>query len=224
MDFAAWVQTWLNVVTRPGEAVFEEERTRPYAGLGTALIWVSVIAVITGIISWLSSRMMMRSLQSMGGMEGILAQAGLPAEVLAQLPEGIPFVSPVLGVGGLFFAIIGTIIGFLLLTGVLQLSARLFGGTGNYGKYSFLIAAIFVPIGLTSALAGLVPFVGGCVSSILWIYQIVLVHFAARVEHKLSPGKAVASVLLPLLVVLAAMICLVAAAGAMFFSMVQAGR
>lgn len=224
MDFGAWVQTWLNVVTRPGEPVFEEERARPYANLTTALIWVSVIAVITGLISWVGSRIAVRQLQSMGGLEGILGQMGLPAETLEQLPDGMPFIGSVVGVGGLIMSILFTIIGFLLLTGVLQLSARLFGGTGNYSKYAFLLAAIFVPLGLASSLVGLVPLLGGCVSAIIWIYQLVLAHFAARVEHKLSPGKAVMAVLLPLIVLIGGLICVVVAAGATLFSLMQSGR
>ncbi len=224
MDFGAWVQTWLNVVTKPGEPAFEEERTRPYANLTTALIWVSMIAVITGLVSWVGSRIAVSQFQSMGGLEGILGQMGLPAETLEQLPEGMPFAGPVFGVGGLIMSILFSIVGFLLLAGVIQLSARLFGGTGNFSKFTFLLAAIFVPIALAASLVSLVPFLGGCVAAILWIYELVLAHFAARVEHKLSPGKAVMAVLLPLIVLIGGLICVVVAAGATLFSLMQSGR
>ncbi|MGL4650829.1 MAG: hypothetical protein ACRC1H_15585, partial [Caldilineaceae bacterium] len=93
MDIGAWVQTWLNVVTKPGEPAFEEERTRPYASLSTAMIWIAVTSIITGLLGWIGARFMMAQMGAMGGISGLLAQSGLPAETLAGF-DSIPFISP----------------------------------------------------------------------------------------------------------------------------------
>ena len=49
MDFGSMFQTWLNVLTRPGEEVSEEERQGENATLAAAFIWVIVAAVIAGV-------------------------------------------------------------------------------------------------------------------------------------------------------------------------------
>lgn len=224
MDIGSWVQTWLNVITRPGEPAFEEERTRPYATLSTALIWVAVVSVITSLLSWLGGRIAMRQFEAMGGMQGLLAQAGLPADALQNLPAGVPFLTPVFGLGGLIASILFSIIGFLIFAGLLQLTARLLGGTGNYGKYAYLIATFFVPLSLISGVVSLVPVAGGCISLLAWIYQLVLAHFATRVEHKLSPGKSIVVVLAPLVIVLLLVFCFITVAAGAIFSIMNAGN
>ena len=49
MDFAAMFETWKNVLTKPGEAVFEVERQKPHANLTTAFIWVAIAGVASAI-------------------------------------------------------------------------------------------------------------------------------------------------------------------------------
>jgi hypothetical protein len=224
MDIGSWIQSWLNVTTRPGEPAFEEERAKPQADLSTAAIWIGLAALISGILSWIGASLFAAQFRAMGGLQGVLGQAGLPPDVLAQLPPGIPFMTPAVGVGGLIWAILSAIIGYLIFVGLLHLVARLLGGTGNFGKYAYLIAAFHAPITVVNALLGLVPFVGGCVGMLLTIYEIVLAYFATRVEHKLPQGKAIIVVLFPVILGLLVACCAAFTAGSILAGILSSNR
>lgn len=210
MNIGGWLQSWINVLTRPGEPAFEAERTKPHAQLSTALIWVSLAAVISGLISWLSARFMVRRVGNIASMTGLLENAGLPPEVLTQI-QNVPGLVPTPGIMSLFWMIVGSILGFLIFVGLLHLTARILGGTGNFGMYAYLMAAFFVPLNLLSSVVGLVPLAGGCIAAIIWIYELVLAYFATRVEHKLSSGRAIVVVLIPLILLALVAACALAA-------------
>jgi len=53
MDLNTTIQSWMNVLTHPNEVTFDEERSRPQATLGTALIWVVIAAVIGSVLGWI---------------------------------------------------------------------------------------------------------------------------------------------------------------------------
>ena len=55
MDFGKMFETWLKVLTKPGEEVFQQEREKPEAKLSTALIWIIISAVIIATVSFISS-------------------------------------------------------------------------------------------------------------------------------------------------------------------------
>ncbi len=228
MDFGSWVQSWLNVTTRPGEPAFEEERLKPHAELGTAAIWVALAAVITGVLSWLWARLFITRFDAAGtmaSMENMLGQMGLPADALDQLPPGIPYLSaPTATFGGLLWAILSAILGYLIFVGLLHLVARLLGGTGNFGKYAYLIATFHVPITVVNGVLSLIPVVGGCVALLLTIYEVVLAYFATRVEHKLPQGRAIMVVLFPIIVVALFACCAIFVAGGIVAAIMGAGQ
>lgn len=208
MSVGSWFETWTNLLIRPGEVSMEDERAEPQASLGTAMIWVAIGAVLSGIISWIQAMIFVRSFQALGGVQGILAQANLPAEqmdainqIMNQMPAGVPFLGrPSATFGALIWSIVGSILGFLIFAAILQVVAKILGGTGNYGKYAYLLAGIWVPISVVSALIGLVPVLGGCLGALLSIYALVLAFFATKVEHKLSQGRSIIVVLSPLVI------------------------
>lgn len=196
MDFAAMFQTWMNVLTKPGEATFEAERHQPQANLTTALIWVVIAAVFLAIGNALSA--LIGSLLGGGGsmMQMFLDQADLPPEVAAQLSA-----SAATGAGGVVGAFCGALIiapiFFLIGSGIYFLLAKLFGGTGTFEEQTYLLAASAAPITIISGLVGIIPLLGGCVGFFLAIYQLVLNYFALKVTHGLTSGKALAVVLIP---------------------------
>ncbi len=217
MDLNATIQSWMNVLTHPGEAAFAEERSRPQAKLETALIWIVIAAVISGLLGWIRLQFL---LSSTGGMAGMIGQMNLPPEVAAQM-EGLVSngaMGALMGGGGLASIII-TPIGFLIGAGILYLIARLFGGTGNFGRFAYLLATFQAPIAIISAVVGFVPILGGCLGAALSIYGLVLTYFAIKVEHGLSDGKAIATLLLPLALVILIAFCGAAAVAGLLFSM-----
>jgi hypothetical protein len=198
-----WFASWLNVLTHPGEAAFEQERVKPHASLVTAAIWVGLAALISGLFAWIRGVMFARQLEAAGGIQGILGQLDLPPDVTAQLdqlPSGIPVVgSPGIGIGAIVSSVFFAIIFFLIFVGILQLTAKILGGTGNFGMYSYLISTFYAPLTMLGAVVSLIPLVGGCLGLFLWIYELVLAYYATRVEHKLDSGKAIIVVLAPVI-------------------------
>ena len=53
ISITAMLQTWVNVLTKPGEKVFAAERSKSSATLSTALAWIflaSVMAALLGLL------------------------------------------------------------------------------------------------------------------------------------------------------------------------------
>ncbi|MEZ4675491.1 MAG: Yip1 family protein [Caldilineaceae bacterium] len=188
MDFGAMTQTWLNVLTHPSEPTFAEERSRPQATLGTALIWVVIAAVVSGILGWLQLQMF---LGASGGMAGMVNQMNLPPDIAAEMDTLLSNGTIAAMMSGGDYSRLFCSVKFSDFCGILHLIARLFGGTGEFGRFAYLIAAFQAPITIISAVLGFVPVVGGCVSAVLFIYGIVLTFFALKAEHALSDGKAI---------------------------------
>src|SRR3954466_2318286 len=81
MDFAAILQTWKNVLTQPGEPVFEQERIKPTATFTTAIIWIVIAAVITAVLGLLRGLIFVSS----GFMEQMIGRMNLPPDVTQQM-------------------------------------------------------------------------------------------------------------------------------------------
>jgi hypothetical protein len=207
-----WFQTWLNVLTHPGEPVFEAERQRPEATLSTALIWMAIAAVINGIVALISAYIFRNTIRAAGGWQGMLGQLGLPDEIMSQIdPSVVNAVVQTQTTGTIlsaaFWSVLWTLGGFLIGVGILYLIARVLGGTGAYGRYAYLIASFGAPLSIVSSIIGFVPVVGGCIGLLLSIYGMVLTYFATKVEHGLTQGKAIATVLIPLAFLILIFIC-----------------
>ncbi len=127
-----------------------------------------------------------------------IAIGGLASGIGAILRGG----SVMLIVGAPILAVLFSFVG----VGILYLLARLFGGTGDYKGYYTALG-----IGDLPAWAGIIPFLGAFVA--LWSIPVAVI-VTERV-HKISTGKAVAVVLIP--VALAVLLGLAAFAGMMAF-------
>jgi hypothetical protein len=78
-----------DILTKPGEEVFEAEKSGPQATLGTALIMMVIAAVVGAVFTLLRGWMFQAQLGAMGGFEAILQQADLPPELSAQLTNSL---------------------------------------------------------------------------------------------------------------------------------------
>jgi len=211
MDVNATLQSWINVLTHPGEAAFAEEQTKPQANFTTAIIWMVIAGVVTGIAGWLSFNLF-------GGASGMMAmveQMNLPPEVAEQARQ--MFASGVMGGAG-FSAIISTPLFFFIGAAIFYLIGRMLGGSGDLGRYSYLLASFQAPIGILSALLNVVPVVGACISTILALYSLVLTYFATKVGLNLSSGKAIAVILIPVILLILLAFCFAFALAGLLFS------
>lgn len=201
MDFSAMIQTWINAVTQPNEAFYDNERKSPNATLGTAIIWIVIAAIISGLLGGV------QALIGMGGMNA----AGMD-QMLADLPpETRQIFETMFSPQGLTSIIIASVvitpIVWIIVMGILNLIARLLGGQGDFGRFAYLNAAYSAPIQVVSGLLGFVPFVGGCVSLLLFLYSLVLCYFTIKTEHQLSQGKSIATIVIMVVAFVSVIIC-----------------
>lgn len=198
MDFSAAIETWRRVLTQPGEPVFEQEKYSPNATLQTAVIWMLIAGVVAAIFGFLAG------LVGASSMAAALSQMqDLPPEVQAQMG---PMISAMTGGAGIA-AIITVPLFFLIGSFILHLLAKMLGGQGEFSNFAYLAATYQAPLTIASAVLSIVPFVGGCVGALLGIYSYVLAYFAVKVNYGLTSGRAIAVVLIPIVLLFGAIFC-----------------
>jgi len=87
---------------------------------------------------------------------------------------------------------------FFLLMGIVYWLARSFGGQGTFLEQCNTSLYIQAPLGIFSKLLALIPGVGKILNSVLSLYGIVIQVVVIMAVHRLSRGKAIAAILLPL--------------------------
>lgn len=90
---------------------------------------------------------------------------------------------------------------FFLLMGIVFLFAKVFGGQGTFLEQCNSSLYIQAPLGIFSKLLALIPVVGRVLNSVLSLYGIVLQVLVIMAVHRLSKGKAIATILIPLLTI-----------------------
>jgi hypothetical protein len=188
------IPVWTKVFTRPSEQTFLEILQHRDATAKSAYIWMFIAGALAGLISTL--------LQFIAGMIG--------AQAVAQEYGGLPGAPGAYGVGGLLWAIcstpsagVGSIIGFIISTGIVHVTARFFGGQGTFDKMAYAMGAVAAPISLVSALMlpfNVIPFAVLCTGPILLIlgvYAMYLQVTAVKAVHRCGWGEAAAAYFLP---------------------------
>lgn len=196
MDFAGMIDTWRRVLTQPGEEVFLQEKRSPNATLANAIIWMVIAGVIAGILTFIQTSIFGNAFASMAG--------DLPPEMASQLGA--------LTGGGLgLWSIIFTPLFFLLGVVLLHVVAKALGGVGEMGTIAYLLALINAPITIISAILGFIPLLGPCIGFLLSIYAFVLNFFAIKANYTLETGRAIAVLIVYILVVMVLSACIAAA-------------
>lgn len=179
-------QYW-RVLTKPAAATFQAE-------MGNArwdIIWVQVLilalisALLVSLIWFIEAALFTSILRA------------APTGPGAPGPNGFPnlFLIPVPLIGaGAFLISLG---GFFLGQGITYLLSKAFGGQGSFLVQTYTTLLFQVPISIASALLSIIPFVGAAAG----IYAYVLEAFQLMAVHRLSTGKAIAVVIIPIAVV-----------------------
>lgn len=174
---------WLyGVIVRPVQTLNEIAREKP-AGTGF-LVYIGV-ALLTGVASTFEQ-------STMAGIEELIGQ--------------LPFMIPLSGllIGALMFSVVS----LFLLTLVLHLFARLFGGSAGY--WSFFSAYTFatfptiinVPLTLLTGFLGLFgSILGGLAAVGISIWVLVLHVLAIRESHGLSTGMSILAYFIALFII-----------------------
>ena len=206
MDFQLIFRTWVNALTQPGEEFFAAQRENASATLSTAIKWIIAASIIAALLGAIRSTVFP---SAMDGLDQIVDL--LPPELQNEFGTDVETDAS----GGPAFSFATIIIGpisFLIGVGIYHVIARLLGGIGQYGRYTYLYSTFAAPLMIVTSVLGFIPVLGGCISGILAIYQLVLAYYATKVEYNLSQGRAIIVVVTPLLVgvLLAACLAVVA--------------
>jgi hypothetical protein len=200
MDFGAMFQTWMNVLTHPNEQTFIDESNKPQAKLSTAIIWIVIAAVIVAIFSIFRVLISAAIGGGPGIFEQVLLQLDLPPEVAEQMMQQAQasVVSSIFA--GFCGALIGVPLSFLIGSGFYWLVAKLLGGTGSYEGQTYLLGTFTAPLMIVNGVISIIPIAGGCIAFLISIYTLVLTYFALKVSHDFTSGKAIVTLLIPVLI------------------------
>jgi hypothetical protein len=209
-----WYEIWRDVWTNPGlEAFWSILKERDHSAT-RGLIWIGVTSLVLGLA-------------------GALVSGPFYNNITGQLPSALSAGEAVLtGVCTVILAPIFTIISMIILTAVFHFIAKLFGGNGTWGDLVFCIATVVAPASIISGVLGiiwqlvsqvqilffLVALFFGIIGIALAIYNIVLYILAIRAAENVGTGGAIATVLIPIGVILVLAICCTASLVPYFIS------
>ncbi len=173
-------QYW-NVLTHPKAATFAWEQGKA----AWNIIWLQLL-----ILALVESLVVL----ALFFLEFFLIQLILPSNAVSFVSQALPITAMVV----VLFCITLVPISFFFGSGILHLVARAFGGEGSFLQYAYCYALITVPIGMLSLALSVIPCIGSIASLGGSVYSIVLLIYMTMGVHRLSGGKASASVLIPI--------------------------
>jgi len=189
-----WFSVWRDALTKPSDQTFAAIAQSPRAKATTALLWVFLGSLVNFFLASLVQGRIMRQFMQNSDFGG----NGFPRAIGGGLIASI--------CGAPIAAVIGVVL-FAIVIGVVQLLARMFGGRGTFDQLAYAIAAIVTPFYFVSGLLTLlsaIPFAGFCfgiIGLLAALYVLVLEVMAVKGVNQFGWGQALASMLLPVVVI-----------------------
>jgi Yip1 domain len=194
-------QYW-RVLTHPKAVTFiEEERKAAWN-----IIWVQLL--ILGVAQALAVLLIVF-------LEFFLFQAFLPSATMSVFSHVLPIVAIVL----VLITMASVSISFFFGAGIYHLIAKAFGGQATFLSYCYNYSLIVIPISILSAVLSVIPCLGSTAGLAGTVYEVVLLIFMTMGVHRLSGGKASATVLIPVVTGILFIIGVYIAYFALIFSM-----
>ncbi len=166
------------VLTKPSAQTFEQHERD---NLVWALIYAVIASVINGILSAITWPL------QVGQIRAQLEAQNVPSDVIeTTLAQQGNIINLVLS--GIF----STIIGSLIIWGLIYLLGRAFGGTGSFGELAWGISLFSSPLSVAQTLASAIPLplISGFISLALTLYGVCLVYLAIQSGMNLPARKA----------------------------------
>ena len=192
------VQIWIKAITSPKEETYKEIIHAPNASLGSAVLWLAAAGFLGGLLQ---------------GLVGMVTKTNVWTQFsqFSQYTDYNFAYAPRTGfisvIGGAFGGLFGILIGTFIVTGLVQLVAKMLGGTGTFADLFYGFAAYQAPMRLVTLALGAIPFVGACLGIPLAIYGLVLNVIANKAANEYDTGKAVISSLAPWLLIFLVCAC-----------------
>lgn len=192
-------QHWVRALTRPSEQTFAAIAASPNAKASTGYLWYFVGSLVQTLVA---AAVPNRAVQD------------LLTQYTGQAASG----TSLLGIlcGAPIGALISTIF-FVIGSAIIQWIAGLFGGRGNNDRMAYTLSSILTPFLMISGVLTLlsaIPNVGWLFAGLAFLvslYFLALEVMAVKGVNQFGWGAALASLLLPLLVIVFTCACLVAA-------------
>lgn len=166
-------EIWIKAITGPTEENYLSILKSGDASFGTAAMWMVVAGIISGIVTGAAAMVFESPMTELG-----------------------------IGAGALFIIYpIIIIFSFFIGSGIYYITAKALGGKGDFGAQSYLLAAGQAPLNIITAVLAVIPVLGQCVSGLVSLYVIYLNILSVKTAHGFDWGKAVATVLIPLIVI-----------------------
>jgi hypothetical protein len=173
-----------HVLRRPSVSAFSEELTQAeWRSVWVQLLLWALIEAIVGFIVWLIVRA-----------PTVIVIGPNSATTRVQLHPA-PYGGQLLSVP----------LGFFFSTGAIYLVAKLLGGRGTFLAQSYASVLVLAPLGALASIIGAIPYIG-ILAFVVDIYALILHFYAVSAAHRVSVGRAVAIVLLPIVVFVALII------------------
>jgi hypothetical protein len=189
-------------------AAYEALIRDPYASLGRACWWV-FLAGLLGVAIWaffiygnfMNLLNQINQLIQSGQFNQLnpsdqfnqLSQLATTSKVSTYLILALVWLVPI----GAGFRVLGLLLWAAIFTGL----AKLFRGSGNFPRTTYLLAAYSAPLDIVTSILAIIPLVN-CLTIPLSLYTCWLNIIAVRVAHRLDSGRATIVVLLPSLVLI----------------------
>lgn len=179
LDFKLWKE----VLTEPIKTFKKQEKK---ADLTEAVKQLVIAGLIAGFISGLAALTGLTALGTTGNLGTSMMGAGVGIFVFIVVLIGTPIV---------------LLIGWLVVSAVIYLFAKIFNGKGNFTKQSYLIALFWAPLAIVTTVIGIIPFIGAIIAFLVGLYGLYLLTLALKQAHKVSTAKAVAIWIFPMVVI-----------------------
>jgi len=173
-----WNEVWISAITRPSVETFEDFIRYPDATANRGYKWIFIAGLVASILGFFIS-LVITSLFGGGSSD---------AYSLTSLFGGSIFLIVCMAP---LTAILG-VVGLMISAGITQFFAGALGGTGTYSKLAYAFAAYYAPLSIVTSLLSAVPYLN-LLALPLGVYSIVLNVIANKAVNQFSWGKAIAS-------------------------------
>jgi hypothetical protein len=197
-----WYEIWWDVWIHPGMAPFKTLLSEPGKNTTRAFIWIAVTSLITGLVSYLFSALVTQNWM-----------ADIFGGELNNTFGGTALYS----ICGIIISPIFAIIGIIISAAIYHWIASFFHGKGNWSDMVYSLSAVSAPATLVGGLVGIFAmlffkfpvliFLPSLVAFAFGVYTLILNVNAIKVTEDIGTWEAIASLFIPVIIVVAIATC-----------------